>query len=110
MSHDNCAFATRKKFRDLCFLKHHANVMQSGNEAAAVNLAAAGCPVTETDDVGATLAKSGSECELLGVVGKRNKPGFTVAIITHEDCEFPACGEDTGTVTDESSVACKKCR
>ncbi len=42
--------------------------MQSGNEAAAVNLAAALCSVAEPDYVGAALAKSGTESKLLGVV------------------------------------------
>jgi len=59
--------------------------MQSGNEAAAVNLAAAGCPVAESNNVRAAKAKSCGKGKLLGVVGERNESGFPVAIITHED-------------------------
>ena len=40
----------------LSFLKYHANVMQSWDEAAAIDLAAAGCSVTKADDVSAVLA------------------------------------------------------
>jgi len=64
--------------------------MQSGNEAAAVNFAAAGCPVAETDYVGAALTESGSEGKLLGVVGEGNEPGLAVAIVADENCEFTA--------------------
>ena len=64
--------------------------MQAGDKAAAVGFAAAGCPVAESDDVGAALAKASGKGQLLGVIGERNESGLTVAIVAHEDCEFPA--------------------
>ncbi len=41
-----------------CSLEHHAHVVQTGDEAAAVGFVAAGCTVAEPDDVGAGLAKA----------------------------------------------------
>jgi hypothetical protein len=40
-------------------------------------------PVTEPDDVGAALAKTGSKGKLVGVVGERNESGFALAIRKH---------------------------
>jgi len=56
--------------RNSRLLEHHAHVVQSRNEAAAIYLAAAGCPVAEPNDVGAALTKSGGNGQLLGVVGE----------------------------------------
>ena len=53
-----------------CFLKHHADIMQAGNETAAVDLVAAGCAVAEAYNIGAMLAQAGRKGELLGVVGE----------------------------------------
>lgn len=38
-------------------LKHHAHVMQAGDETGAIGSAAAGCAVAEPDNIGAILAK-----------------------------------------------------
>ena len=65
--------------------------------------------MTEPDNVGAGLAKSGGESELFGVIRERNEPGFAVAIVAHEDCEFPARRQDTGTIPNERGVAVKEC-
>ena len=93
----------------LRFLKHHAHVVQAGDEAAAINLAATRCSVVEPDDAGAVLTKASGESESLRVVGERAESGFAVAIIAHEDCEFTAWGQDTGTICDERGVAFKEC-
>lgn len=50
------------------FLKDHVHIVQAGDEAAAVNLAAASCSVVEPDAVGEALAESGNEGNGLGVV------------------------------------------
>jgi len=59
-------------------LEHHAHIMEAGNKAAAIDLATAGCPVAEADDVGAALAKASGKGELLGVIRERNEPGLAV--------------------------------
>ena len=66
--------------KDSALFKNHAHVMQSGDEAAAINFAATGCAVAESDDVGAALAKSRSKGKLLGVVGEWDKSGLIIAI------------------------------
>ena len=83
--------------------------MQAGNEAAAVNLAAAGCPVAEPDYIGAGLAKASGKSELLGIKRERHKSGLAVAIIAHENCESSARCQDTGTIPNERGVAFKEC-
>lgn len=82
-------------------LKHHAYIMQSGNEAAAIDLSAAAGAVTEPDDVGAVLAKAQVERDLLGVVGQPNEPRLAVAIIPHENRELAA-----GQSASPSSLTC----
>ncbi len=89
--------------------KHHADVVQSWDEAAAVGFAAAGCAVCETDDVGAVLAEASGKRQLLGVVGERYETGLTVGVVTHEDGKFPARSQDSGAIGDESRVAFKEC-
>jgi hypothetical protein len=49
--------------------KDHADIMQSGNEAASVSLSAARSAVTEPDNVGASLTQAGVKGEALGVIG-----------------------------------------
>ncbi len=54
--------------KPLSLFKNHAHVVQTGNEAAAVYFAAAGCAVTKPDDVGAVLEKTSGDGQSLGVV------------------------------------------
>lgn len=64
--------------------------MQAGNEAAAIDLTAAGCPVAEPDDVSAMLPQSSIEGEALRVMGERNETRLMVRIIAHKDGELSA--------------------
>ena len=65
--------------------------------------------MTESDYVGAVLAKASIKSKSFGVVGEWNKPSLAVAIVAHEDCEFAAGGQDAGAVGDERAVAFKEC-
>ena len=82
--------------------------MESGDEAAAISLAAAGCTVAKADDVGAMLAKASVESEPLGVMGERNETRFAVLIVTHEDGELAARHQRTSAIFNEELVAFKE--
>jgi hypothetical protein len=44
--------------------------------------------MTETDDVGAVLAKAGIEGDSLGVIDEGNEALLPIIIVTHENSEF----------------------
>ena len=79
--------------------------MQSRDKAAAVSLAAAGCAVAETDDVGAGLAQAEGKGQPLCMVGERDEPRFPVAIVAHEDDQLATGCEDASAILDEGGVA-----
>ena len=64
--------------------------------------------MTEPDDVGATLPQARLEGKSFGVVGKRYKPGFPVAIVAHQDGELATGFEGIGTVAKELAIPAKE--
>ena len=82
--------------------------MEAGNEAAAIDLAAARCTVTESDDVGATLTKPALKGQLFRVIGEWNETGVAVAIVAHENRQLAIGFQGTGTICYEQSVAFKE--
>jgi hypothetical protein len=64
--------------------------MKLRDEGGAIDLAAAGCPVTEPDDVRTCLPKPKAKGDLLGVKRERNEAHVAVDVIPDEDGEFAA--------------------
>jgi len=84
--------------------KDHADVVQTGDETGAIHLAAAARAVAEPDNVGSVLAEAQFKGQLLGVIGEGHKPRLPVAVISHQDGQFAAGDEGTGTVLDQQPI------
>jgi hypothetical protein len=69
--------------------KDHADVVQSGNEGRSIDLPRTARPVTETNDVRATLPKTCLDGKSLRLIGERDKPRFTVGVVSHQDRQSP---------------------
>src|SRR5436309_16139187 len=67
------------------FLEDHADVVQAGDEAAAVHLLAAAGAVAEADDARAVLPEAGPQGEELGVEYQRHEAGLAVGVVAPED-------------------------
>ena len=79
------------------FLKDHADVVQAGDEAAAVDFLAAAGAVAENRMMSVQCWREpGGEGQSLGVVDQRDEAGLAVGVIAHQDGQLAAAFEGTG--------------
>lgn len=93
----------------LRFLENRANVMQTGNERAAVDFLAARGPMAKADDIGRTLPQACLEGQLLGVVGEGNKSRLAVDIVAHQNRQLAARLQDMAAMGNCLTVTIQEC-
>src|SRR2546425_53698 len=85
--------------------ENHAHVVQTRNEAAAVNFLAAARAVREADDVRAGLAQTAFKGDALRVIRQRHESRFAIAVVAHQNHQLAAAIENSSAVVDEHRVA-----
>ena len=99
-----------KNRNSLRFLHDGADIVQSGNEAAAVGLLGTARAVREADDLGVVLFQSYGKAEPLRVEDKRDESFLVVRIVAHEDRHVTAVVEDALASEEQEVIAIQECR